>query len=235
MSSSGQLHRLPCLPMTTTLWLPHRLGTRAESGQTLMIPIPVSRVIGTMGTAPAVAAGTMSASATLEFMAFDTASNGTHQLSMNGTPFGASAASATGDWSLRTVAMPIGLLAFPSQAAVGSAPTPSINTVVIKPDLTHTGGCLAVAWARLSFLAMSPVILVHGNGSNGGFFVRRGFVAGLNTAGIPNDSSISLAAAMGGSSVHCRQRRGAADSHSQHRQKLWRQQRAHRCSQQGRT
>ena len=179
-------------------------GICSQSGQPITIPIPVTRVIGKMGTAAAVAAGTMSASATLEVMAFDTTSTGIHQLSMNGTAFGSSQASATGGWSLRTVTMPIGLLTFPSQPTPARAPaaspdpTPSVNTVVINPDAGQTGGCLAVAWARLSFLAMSPVILVHGNGSNGAFFVRRGFAPALDTAGIPEDSSINLAVGTGG-------------------------------------
>lgn len=167
-------------------------NTCAENGQTLTIPIPVTRVIGPGPTAVAVAAGTLSASATLELMAFDTASSGTHQMSMNGTAFGVIGA-ATGGWSLRTVTMPIALLAFPTQGMTGAAPVPATNVVRISPDVTHVGRCVAVAWARLSFLALSPVILVHGNGSNGAFFARRGFVGALNAAGIPSDSSINLA------------------------------------------
>jgi hypothetical protein len=49
-----------------------------------------------------------------------------------------------------------------------------------------------VAWARLRIKALSPVVLVHGNGSNGGFFVRQGLVAALTAAGVVVDSSITL-------------------------------------------
>jgi pimeloyl-ACP methyl ester carboxylesterase len=73
--------------------------------------------------------------------------------------------------------------------------------VVINPDAGQSGGCLAVAWARLSFLAISPVILVHGNGSNGAFFVRRGFAPALDAAGLPEDSSINLAVGTGGTAA----------------------------------
>ena len=37
------------------------------------------------------------------------------------------------------------------------------------------------------------MIFVHGNGSDGAFFVRQGAAAALNAAGIPNDTTINLA------------------------------------------
>jgi hypothetical protein len=175
--------------------------TCATTGQTLTIPVSVTRV-GPVGATPAtppataiaaaVAAGTLSGSATLEIMAFDTGAPATHAVSMNGTPFGIVNA-ATGGWSLRTVTLPIGLMTFPTQGVAGAAPTAVSNVVTISPDTSGGGHCFAVAWARLSFLAMSPVILVHGDSQSGAFWGRRGFVAGLNAAGIPNDSSINLA------------------------------------------
>jgi pimeloyl-ACP methyl ester carboxylesterase len=39
---------------------------------------------------------------------------------------------------------------------------------------------------------MSPIILIHGNNSNGGFFVRQGFTLGLDDAQLLWDNSISL-------------------------------------------
>ena len=173
----------------------------ATTGQTLTVPIAVTRAVTRVGPAAptpaaaiaaAVAAGTLSGSATLEIMALDSGAAATHMVSMNGTAFGV-VNGAAGGWSLRTVTLPIGLLTFPAQGVGGVAPTPVTNVVTIRPDTAGRGQCLAVAWTRLSFLALSPVILVHGDGKNGAFWSRRGFAAGLDAAGIPFDGSINLA------------------------------------------
>lgn len=53
---------------------------------------------------------------------------------------------------------------------------------------------MSVDWAALTFQAiMPPVVLIHGNGSNGGFWDRRGFTKVLQEKKIPYDNSINLA------------------------------------------
>lgn len=170
-----------------------RAGTTCKSnGQRLSVTASVSRVIGSLGPSAAVAGGTLLPSATLEIMALDSSATALHAISVNGTTV-ANLPTAPGSWTLRTVTLPVTLLNFPAQAPIGSDPTPSINTIEIDPDTTMVGGCVNVAWVRLSFKAMSPVILIHGNNSDGGFFVRQGFAGALTAAGIGNDSSINLA------------------------------------------
>jgi len=175
-------------------------GTCRSNGQTLSAAVPVSRVIGSLGPSAAVAAGTLLPSATLEIMALDSSATAVHSIAVNNTTV-ATLPTAPGSWTLRTVTFPVTLLSFPAQAPIGSAPTPVTNTIVINPDTTKVGGCVAVAWVRLSFKAMSPVIMIHGNGSDGGFFVRQGFAGALTAAGIANDSSINLTGLPGGAAT----------------------------------
>jgi hypothetical protein len=177
----------------------HRFVTAASTtvcsgnGATIPITVSVGRALGVGGAGSAMAAGTLSATATLELMVWDPGSTGQHAVSVNRSPIGSFSAQA-GGWRLRSLSLPTGLLLFPDRALPGSLPTPAPNEIEIRPDTTNVGLCAVVAWARVSFLAMSPVILVHGNANNGGFFLRQmpSFVSALDAAGIPNDSSINL-------------------------------------------
>ena len=97
-------------------------------------------------------------------------------------------------WVLNSFEIPIARLRFPSRGAAGTAPTPVNNDVVIEIDTANTDEvwCTAVDWAALSIKALSPVILVHGNNSNGGFYDRQGFAATLRAQRIPFDNSIDM-------------------------------------------
>ena len=54
-------------------------------------------------------------------------------------------------------------------------------------------GCTAVAWAALRIKIVSPVILIHGNESEGAFFDRQGFKYGLETLSYwVTDNSIDM-------------------------------------------
>jgi hypothetical protein len=189
------LPNVPALPAADDHRFVTATSTAACSGNATTIPITVSvgRALGAGGAGTAVAAGTLSATATLELMVWDAGSTGQHAVSVNGSPIGSFAAQA-GGWNLRSLSLPTGLLLFPARAVPGSLPAPEPNQIVIRPDTTNVGLCAVVASARVSFLAMSPVILVHGNASDGGFFRRQtpSFVSALDAAGIPNDSSIDL-------------------------------------------
>lgn len=173
-------------------------------GSKLNVTAPVSRVIGGLNPSAAVASGTLAPLATLEIMALESSSTALHTISVNETPAAAMLATTPGSWTLRTVTFPAALLKFPAQAVIGLTPKPEPNTIDIDLDTTNVGGCINIAWVRLSFKAMSPVILIHGNNSDGGFFVRQGFAGALTAASIANDSSINLTRFTGGAATIAR-------------------------------
>jgi len=170
-------------------------------GSKLNVTAPVSRVIGGLNPSAAVASGTLAPLATLEIMALESSSTALHTISVNETPAATMLATTPGSWTLRTVTFPAALLKFPAQAVIGLTPKPEPNTIDIDLDTTNVGGCINIAWVRLSFKAMSPVILIHGNNSDGGFFVRQGFAGALTAASIANDSSINLNGVPGGAAT----------------------------------
>jgi len=199
-------------------------GAGELTGQT----IPVTRAFGSNNpgaptlapptVAAAVASGAMGP-AVLEIMALGLGPPGSHLVNLNGptvlggTALGSINLPGDGQWRLATIAVPPTAIRFPGVAAIGSAPTPTTNTVAITPDVGGSGACISVAWARLRIKAMSPVIMIHGMNSDGAFFTRHG-IAGLPfsfsvltppptvfvptppgtflAAGIPTDTSINL-------------------------------------------
>lgn len=52
--------------------------------------------------------------------------------------------------------------------------------------------CTSVDWGTASFKAMSPILLIHGNNSDGGFFQRRGFTGELDSQHLLFDNSITM-------------------------------------------
>ena len=97
-------------------------------------------------------------------------------------------------WVMNNFDIPIERVKFPARGAVGSAPTPAENTITINIDTANTDElwCTAVDWASLTIKALSPLILVHGNNSNGGFFDRQGFTTALRTRRVAFDNSIAM-------------------------------------------
>lgn len=167
------------------------------------LPVPVTRAFGSRNPLPvgatgqpslgaALASGALAPTATLELMMLQEGPPGRHSVMIGGVLAGVFTPQPTGVWSLVTVTFPSTSVLFPPVAPFGSAPTPAINTLTFRPDADAVGSCLSVAWARLRVKMASPVIFVHGNGSDGAFFVRRGAAGRLNAAGIPNDTSIDL-------------------------------------------
>jgi hypothetical protein len=148
--------------------------------------------------AAAVGAGTMAPLAKLELMVFHQGPASQHGLAFDFPPIPSGAITApAGVWSLQTVHVPVDLIRFPTVTAPGATPTRT-NVLYVTPDQTGAGSCVSVAWARITIKAASPVILVHGDGSDGAFFARQGLTRALSAAGIPSDSSVNLA---GGGSV----------------------------------
>ncbi len=99
-----------------------------------------------------------------------------------------------GEWVLNSFVIPIEQVRLPARGAGGKPPEPARNEIEIQIDTANSEQlwCTAVDWAALSLKALSPLVLVHGNNSDGGFFERRGFLDTLRRQGIPFDNSISM-------------------------------------------
>ena len=178
-------------------------GCTFRSGGPLVFSVPVTRWVGPVdGTgklvdAPAlVAAGVLSPTAALVLPAFDVDVFGVpgfppevDRISINGKVL----STLSGDnniWKLNEFTVDIADLRFPDRAALGAKPTPALNTIRIDIDTasgTAENWCTSIDWAALSFKAFSPVILTHGNNSDGGFWDRHGFANVIAAAHIPVD------------------------------------------------
>ncbi|MBM3756066.1 MAG: hypothetical protein FJW38_19030 [Acidobacteria bacterium] len=124
---------------------------------------------------------------------------------------------AADQWSTEYVAeVPLEDVRFPERSLQRPAgvPVPRPNKLRIEIDAAGGGEnwCATVAWAELSFSALAPVVLVHGNGQgddgNGGEFWEGtvldtsdkprepigtgGFVDAWKLQGVPYDHSISM-------------------------------------------
>lgn len=94
-------------------------------------------------------------------------------------------------WYVSDFNIPIGKVKFPASRGVdGNPPDPARNVVDIHS--AGAGEFLSIAWIILEIETMSPIILIHGNNSNGEFFVRQGLTGGLNNEFLLVDNSINL-------------------------------------------
>lgn len=93
------------------------------------------------------------------------------------------------DWYLNSFEIDVHKVKFAAAGTGGGEPTGGVNEIRIDIDTANSGEywCTSVDWGNASFKAMSPVILIHGNGSNPGFFDRMGFTAELHARHIPYD------------------------------------------------
>lgn len=146
-----------------------------------------------------IAAGVISPTARLIMPAFDIDPGGIFfgeeippeidQVSLNGVFLG-NLTGANNIWRLNEFTVDIRNLRFASRGAAGALPAGARNTIRI--DIDQASGefenwCTAIDWASLSFKAVSPVVLVHGNASNAGFWDRHGFSAAMEGAFLPFD------------------------------------------------
>lgn len=98
-------------------------------------------------------------------------------------------------WRLNSFSIPIEKVKFPSaRGSGGNPPTPAMNEIRIDIDVANSEEywCTAIDWAALSIKIMSPIILIHGNNSDGGFYDRQGFTVYLQTQELLYDNSISM-------------------------------------------
>ena len=93
------------------------------------------------------------------------------------------------DWFLNSFEIDIRKVKFAEAGTGGGEPTGGVNEIRIDIDTAsaNENWCTSVDWGNASFRALSPVILVHGNGSDPGFFRRMGFVDELVARRIPFD------------------------------------------------
>lgn len=173
----------------------------------LVISLPINRVVGATnsdGTLQTpmqmVGSGVLSLTATLRFPAFDVDLEGApgvppelDKILFNGHEIG-SLSGSNETWKLNEFEIPIEWVRF-GKRNVGGVPTPGNNEITILIDQgsgSDVNWCTAVDWVELSFKAMSPVILVHGNGQEGSFYEKTGFESYLTSRFILFDHSIDL-------------------------------------------
>ena len=182
-------------------------GCTFRPGGPLVISLPVKRVVGETNSdgtlkfpMQMVASGVLSLTATLRFPAFDVDLEGApgvppelDLILFNGVQIG-SLSGSNQTWKLNEFQIPIELVRFGKRNSSGE-PTPGNNQITILIDQgsgSDVNWCTAVDWVELTFKAMSPVILVHGNGQKGTFFEKTGFESYLQSRFILFDHSIQL-------------------------------------------
>lgn len=178
-------------------------GCTFRAGGPLVFDVEVTRWVGAVDSGgrlvdadALIAAGVLSPTANLLLPAFDVDVNGVpgvppevDRISLNGMELG-TLNGDNGIWRLNQFTVDVRHLRFPERAALGSTPTPARNTIRIDIDTasgTAQNWCTSIDWAAIEFKAMSPVILTHGNNSDGGFWDRHNFSAALQAASIPLD------------------------------------------------
>jgi triacylglycerol lipase len=198
------------------------------SGGPLTIPVQINRVVGATGSDGTLSdfalltGRVVSPSATLRLPVFHrslTGASGQAQDSvrLNGYKIGllGGEAELTGPneiWTLNSFDVPTSLLHF-GQRNPGQAPTPGNNVIEIQVDTQSPSGqenwCTASDWAELSFNAVAPVIMIHGNGQGddgqGGRFWAGAilgdktrlqmpfkFISAFDDMGLVYDNSISM-------------------------------------------
>lgn len=183
-------------------------GCTFRSGGPLVYTIEIKRFLGELnpdGTlkdaAALVAAGLLSPTVKLIMPGFDIDSGPPppdvapeiDRVSFNGQPVGV-LSGHNNQWVLNSFEIPVERVKFARRGTGGGEPVGGVNEIRIDIDTANLEEvwCTSVDWGSASFKAMSPVILIHGNGSDGKFFERRGFTNALAGQGLLYDDSISM-------------------------------------------
>ena len=182
-------------------------GCTYRSGGPLRIEIPIKRVVGeTDGegklTNPAalVANGIIPRGfVTLSMPAFDVDVSGSPPevdvVEFNGERIG-QLTGGNGIWKKNTFSIPIDKVHFGIQdEGGGGEPGEGVNVIEILIDQASGSAqnwCTSIDWAELTFEAMYPVVMVHGNSVDGSFWSRHGFVEPFKARHIPYDDTISM-------------------------------------------
>ncbi len=184
----------------------------------IIIHLPIDRYLGPVdqfgwlqNAAAQISNGTLAAFAELKIEAWDVDAGGgvlvapeIDKVYFNGVPLqnplGAANGILTGQggqWSETRFIVPISWVRFRERGVNGQPPPDDPlqrNEIKIDVDTgnTHKVWCTSIASVSLSFKAISPVILVHGNGSDPGFWSRQGFAPTLAGLEVPFDDSVVL-------------------------------------------
>lgn len=181
--------RAPKRTDTTFLATGPGLRTSCTFAPLLRFTIAVDRVVGDVNTDGSlvdpqtlIANGVVSQTTMLRVPAFDVDVNGglpspvlaeVDHVFVNGE-FVGSLTGASGAWQDNRFIISTDLIRFGTRNP-GAAPTPGLNEIEILIDVANAANgksyyCTAVDWAALSFDALAPTIMVHGNNSEGAFF-----------------------------------------------------------------
>jgi pimeloyl-ACP methyl ester carboxylesterase len=183
-------------------------GCTFRSGGPLVYRVEIKRFIGELnpdGTlkdaAALVAAGLLSPKLKLVMPGFDIDSGPPppdvapeiDRVSFNGQPLGV-LSGHNNQWVLNSFEIPIEKVKFAERGAGGGEPVGGVNEIRIDIDTGNVieAWCTSIDWGSVSFKAASPIILVHGNGSDGGFFDRMEFTSALKAQRLVYDNSISM-------------------------------------------
>jgi pimeloyl-ACP methyl ester carboxylesterase len=104
----------------------------------------------------------------------------------------------TGDnniWKENTWPILIDKVRFGIKGSNGAPSTPGINVIEIHIDQASGSAlnwCTAIDWAEIIFEAAYPVVMVHGNGQDSGFWQKFNFTQPFADALYPFDATISL-------------------------------------------
>lgn len=214
----------PPIPTDTTFLVDQApgldTGCTFRSGGPLRFTISIDRVVGVVNADGTlvnplglVNNGVVSGFAALRMPAFDVDFDAVlpppfqperDRVLLNGRDIGpqGSVAFLTGAnnvWKLNEFLIPIEFVRF-GQRNVGGLPTPGQNVVEILIDqanipISRQLWCTAIDWAEISFDALAPVIMIHGNNSSGAFFSDFNFIQPFQQQQIPFDHSINMVTA----------------------------------------
>ncbi len=98
-------------------------------------------------------------------------------------------------WKENTWPIPIDKVRFGIEGGPSTPSRPGINVIEIRIDQasgSDENWCTAIDWAEITFEAMYPVVMVHGNSQDSDFWTDQGFVQPFTQQMIPFDSSISM-------------------------------------------
>lgn len=183
-------------------------GCTFRSGGPLVYHIEIKRYVGELnpdGTlkdaAALVAAGLLSPTVKLIMPGFDIDSGPPppdvapeiDRVSFNGQPVGV-LSGQNNQWVLNSFEIPVGQVKFAESGADGGEPIGGVNEVRIDIDTANLEEvwCTSVDWGSASFKAASPIILIHGSGSDGTFFDRQGFTRALRDQKLVYNNKISM-------------------------------------------
>jgi len=96
------------------------------------------------------------------------------------------------EWELNEFNVPISKVNFGKYQGIGNPSLPGNNELKIEIDTLNNGWCTTIDWISLGFETMSPMVLIHGNGSDGDFYERRGFTETLDNQKMLYDNDLNM-------------------------------------------